>query len=181
MVIVMRTDIGMAEGKMSAQAAHAGKMFLRSRLLAINELFNMEGAIYERITPLTDEQYIWIAGEYKVAVVGIDSEEKLHNVANKARNAGLTVEEVIDNGHTVFEGVKTLTCVAIGPHYPEKFKGITNRLRLLKFEEEVEDSSMKYYSNLETRCLVPPQGWFCTRKKGHEGPCAARDYSTLPE
>ena len=22
-------------------------------------------------------------------------------------------------------------------------------------------------------CLVPPQGWFCTRARGHYGPCAA--------
>lgn len=23
------------------------------------------------------------------------------------------------------------------------------------------------------RCKLPPAGWYCTRKKGHEGPCAA--------
>ena len=22
-------------------------------------------------------------------------------------------------------------------------------------------------------CTVPPEGWYCTRQKGHEGPCAA--------
>ena len=22
-------------------------------------------------------------------------------------------------------------------------------------------------------CQVPPEGWFCTRESGHEGPCAA--------
>ena len=25
----------------------------------------------------------------------------------------------------------------------------------------------------ENPCEVPPEGWFCTRKKGHDGPCAA--------
>lgn len=24
------------------------------------------------------------------------------------------------------------------------------------------------------KCNVPPQGWWCSREKGHEGPCAAR-------
>lgn len=23
-------------------------------------------------------------------------------------------------------------------------------------------------------CLLPPEGWFCSRQGGHEGPCAAR-------
>lgn len=22
-------------------------------------------------------------------------------------------------------------------------------------------------------CKIPPKGWFCTREKGHDGPCAA--------
>lgn len=23
-------------------------------------------------------------------------------------------------------------------------------------------------------CTVPPRGWWCSRRKGHDGPCAAR-------
>jgi hypothetical protein len=26
----------------------------------------------------------------------------------------------------------------------------------------------------DARCTVPPAGWECTRRKGHDGPCAAR-------
>lgn len=26
-------------------------------------------------------------------------------------------------------------------------------------------------------CRVPPEGWWCSREKGHEGPCAARPTS----
>lgn len=25
----------------------------------------------------------------------------------------------------------------------------------------------------EDECIIPPEGWNCTRKSGHEGPCAA--------
>ncbi len=25
----------------------------------------------------------------------------------------------------------------------------------------------------EIPCTIPPKGWHCTRKRGHEGPCAA--------
>lgn len=27
-------------------------------------------------------------------------------------------------------------------------------------------------------CTIPPAGWYCTRNKGHDGPCAAREIST---
>lgn len=26
----------------------------------------------------------------------------------------------------------------------------------------------------ERVCTVPPEGWWCSREKGHDGPCAAR-------
>lgn len=26
-------------------------------------------------------------------------------------------------------------------------------------------------------CTIPPEGWFCTRTAGHEGPCAAHQHS----
>lgn len=25
-------------------------------------------------------------------------------------------------------------------------------------------------------CTVPPEGWYCTRQAGHEGPCAAHKW-----
>lgn len=28
---------------------------------------------------------------------------------------------------------------------------------------------------IDGTCQVPPEGWFCTREPGHEGPCAARE------
>jgi hypothetical protein len=28
---------------------------------------------------------------------------------------------------------------------------------------------------MKDACTVPPAGWFCTRTKGHDGPCAARE------
>lgn len=26
---------------------------------------------------------------------------------------------------------------------------------------------------MSRRCEVPPEGWYCTRRPGHDGPCAA--------
>lgn len=28
-------------------------------------------------------------------------------------------------------------------------------------------------------CDIPPPGWYCTRERGHEGPCAARRQSMI--
>lgn len=28
-------------------------------------------------------------------------------------------------------------------------------------------------SEQNVSCDLPPEGWYCTREKGHEGPCAA--------
>ena len=30
-----------------------------------------------------------------------------------------------------------------------------------------------------SRCSVPPNGWWCSRAPGHEGPCAARPTVTM--
>lgn len=31
-------------------------------------------------------------------------------------------------------------------------------------------------------CFIPPPGWYCTRKNGHEGPCAAKpDFTPNPK
>jgi hypothetical protein len=29
------------------------------------------------------------------------------------------------------------------------------------------------------RCDVPPEGWWCSREKGHDGPCAAREVEPM--
>lgn len=31
------------------------------------------------------------------------------------------------------------------------------------------------------RCTIPPAGWYCTRPKGHEGPCAAAQKEVIEE
>lgn len=32
-------------------------------------------------------------------------------------------------------------------------------------------------AKVEQRCNVPPEGWYCTREPGHDGPCAAKPTS----
>jgi peptidyl-tRNA hydrolase len=51
--------------------------------------------------------------------------------SKKALEAGLMSYLIEDNGATEFGGIKTATCVAIGPHYDERFEEITDNLPLL--------------------------------------------------
>ena len=50
----------------------------------------------------------------------------------KAKEMGLPCSLIEDNGHTVFNGVKTKTTVAIGPASSDDIDKITKRFRLMK-------------------------------------------------
>lgn len=34
--------------------------------------------------------------------------------------------------------------------------------------------------NAINKCTIPPPGWYCTRKAGHDGPCAAVPINRFP-
>lgn len=133
MVIVMRTDLNMRKGKMAAQAGHAASMFLVSLTHLIPTVTEGKNtfALGNRGIDLTEEQGEWLRGSYAKICVGINSEEELLALHEKAKEQGLTSYRVLDNGHTEFGGVQTHTCIAIGPHYPERFQGLTDHLKLL--------------------------------------------------
>jgi PTH2 family peptidyl-tRNA hydrolase len=55
----------------------------------------------------------------------------LIDLHQKALDSGLISHLIEDNGATEFNGIKTLTCCAIGPHFDERFEGVTDHLPLL--------------------------------------------------
>lgn len=121
-VIVMRTDLKMRKGKMIAQGAHAAIKWLTDKL---------KSDTYEYGLRLTQEQDEWVNGSFTKICVQVSSEQELLDTIQKAKDAGLHVKEIIDNGDTEFKGVKTLTCCAIGPDYSSKIDPITRKLPLL--------------------------------------------------
>ena len=108
----MRTDLGMPVGKMIAQGAHASMK-----------------AIIEN--PESHSVKEWLSDDFTKIAVGVGSEEELHEIIKKAQNAGLITALITDNGRTVFNGVKTNTCAAIGPASREDLVGITGHLKLI--------------------------------------------------
>lgn len=121
-VIVIRRDLKMRRGKEISQGAHASMIWLIERLKTIrpydmNELFSTE-------------ETEWMDGLFTKVTVQIDSEKELLDVYNKAKEQGLTAHYVTDVGKTEFDGVPTITALAIGPNESEKIDLVTKELKL---------------------------------------------------
>lgn len=132
-VIVIRKDLNMRKGKMASAAAHASmKIFFD---MMIDDwgycdpdpdfiLILPEGEIKEEIKN-------WINGLFIKIVCGCDSLKELEELYNKAKNANLPCSKITDVGLTEFNGVSTVTAIAIGPAASYKIDNITSNLKLL--------------------------------------------------
>ena len=111
-----------------AQASHAS-------MAVILDMMDCEyNELYERwhlTIPVGSALDVWLNGSFKKICVGIDSETALEALYEEVKAFGLPVSKIVDNGLTEFNGEKTLTCIAIGPEYPEKIDPFTKDLKLL--------------------------------------------------
>ena len=132
-VIVIRKDLNMRKGKMCAQASHASMAFLTKSLnIRPCSVFIVGDSKWSSAKINVSEETIsWLDNSFRKIVCYVNSEEELEAVHNKALDAGLISHLIEDNGATEFNGVKTKTCCAIGPHWDDKFTGITDHLLLL--------------------------------------------------
>ncbi len=127
-VIVMRTDLNMRKGKMAAQASHA------SMAVILDMMESEYTELYERrklTIPEGSALSAWLNGPFKKICVGIDSESALEALYEDVLAFGIPVAKIVDSGLTEFGGVPTLTCIAIGPDYPERIDPFTKELKLL--------------------------------------------------
>ncbi len=114
-VLVMRRDIDMSLGKQIAQGSHA----------SLGAYFKSQ-----EMDPVSQAAIEWRENRFTKVVVGVKSLIKLRNVYEAAQAAGLPCVLIKDAGFTEF-AEPTITCVGIGPAYPEEFIGVTDKLRLL--------------------------------------------------
>lgn len=121
MVIVMRTDLNMRKGKMVAQGSHAACAVLAERI----KLLEAGDA--------PEDPYLkgWLAESFTKICVGVESEEELLDVLDKASKHGLNTKLITDNGLTEFRGEPTRTCASIGPAPSSEIDKITGGLKLL--------------------------------------------------
>ena len=111
-MIVIRKDLNMRRGKEIAQGAHAS---LKATLENLDD-------------PRVKK---WLGEAFTKIAVSVDSEQQLIDLFEEAKRLGLICAEIIDNGDTEFSGVKTRTCIAIGPDEPAIINSVTGKLKLL--------------------------------------------------
>ena len=131
-VIVIRKDLNMRKGKMCAQASHASMAFLTRKSwisCPSNNTYWFCGPQLQ--LDFARELEDWLNNSFRKICVSVNSKEELYELYSQALDKGLVAHLIVDNGATEFNGVATATCVAIGPHFDEKFEGITNHLPLL--------------------------------------------------
>ncbi len=107
--IVARADLGMGEGKLAAQVAHAS-------LMAYEDADR--GAASE-----------WKGSGQKKVVLQADGESQLFELADKAEREGLPHAVVRDAGHTQLEP-GTASALAVGPARDDLVDKVTGDLSL---------------------------------------------------
>jgi PTH2 family peptidyl-tRNA hydrolase len=113
LVVCVRTDLDMGQGKLAAQVGHA----------SVTAALDAESADAKTFQAWKRE------GQAKV-VVGVGSVDELEQVERDARDAGLRVTTVTDAGRTQLDP-GTTTCLAVGPDEAGKLDPVTGHLSLL--------------------------------------------------
>lgn len=126
--IVIRKDLKMRRGKECAQAAHASMAWLTRRLTA--EDHGSFGGAYLYSILLSKAEEAWVKGAFAKITLQVETEQELRELYNRAKDAGLEAQLIIDSGRTEFNGIPTATAVAIGPDEAEKIDKITGDLKL---------------------------------------------------
>ena len=121
-VIVMRKDLNMRKGKLIAQGAHAS-------MGAILSLCKQDGD--KLVLEMDERTKPWLTGRFKKICVYVNSEQELLDIYNKAKELGLISSLIKDAGLTEFNGVATLTAVAVGPDREDRVDVVTKHLPLL--------------------------------------------------
>lgn len=133
-VIIIRKDLHMRMGKVAVQVAHASmKVILdwmenKDLIMGNGKVVGFEKKlIFLKGSPL--EQ--WLNGVFKKVCVYVNSEDELIKIYGSAIEKGIMCSLIEDVGLTEFHGIKTKTCVAIGPDYSDRIDEITGNLPLL--------------------------------------------------
>ena len=124
----------MRMGKVAVQVAHASmKVILdwmenKDLIMGNGKVVGFEKKlIFLKGSPL--EQ--WLNGVFKKVCVYVNSEDELIKIYGSAIEKGIMCSLIEDVGLTEFHGIKTKTCVAIGPDYSDRIDEITGNLPLL--------------------------------------------------
>ena len=109
-VILVRNDLKLPKGKLSAQVAHGSLEAAMKSSRRVVEEWRSEGG--------------------KKVVLRVESIEELRQFEALARKEKLVSALITDAGHTTIPS-GTVTCLGIGPDKEEKIDNVTGKLRIL--------------------------------------------------
>ena len=135
-VIVIRRDLKMRRGKEIAQGSHASLAFLTRKQVyqkIDNSGFPIEipSSYYANSScVLSEAEYHWLNSSFAKITLQVPDLESLMDLHGKAQGLGLESHLITDAGRTEFDGVPTVTCLAIGPDWCDKIDEVTKTLKL---------------------------------------------------
>ncbi|MEK6946217.1 MAG: peptidyl-tRNA hydrolase Pth2 [Nanoarchaeota archaeon] len=109
-VILVREDLNLPKGKLSAQVAHA----------AVDASSKSDKKTVD----------LWKKGGGKKVVLKVNDEKELFKYKQMAEDSGLKTALIQDAGHTVVEP-GTITCLGIGPDEEDKIDRVTGKLKMM--------------------------------------------------
>ena len=134
-VIVVRKDLHMKKGKLAAQVAHASLgaiISVMSREDVVDGCDNLDYSVDYLLSVHEDSPIEhWLMNSFKKVVLEVESEDELLAIYDKVKDTQIPSSLITDSGFTVFHGVPTNTCVAIGPAREEDIDAITGHLKLM--------------------------------------------------
>lgn len=124
-VIIARKDLNMSPGKLASQVAHAslGALLSEIRDTRTGTTFTLKEK---------SAAYTWLNEDFTKVVLQVNSEEELLELYRIAKSKGMPCALIADDGKTEFDGVKTITCLGIGPDFNIEIDKITGNLKLYK-------------------------------------------------
>lgn len=121
-VILVRKDLNMSTGKISAQVAHASMgVFFR-------KMKNIPGGKFLKMTRFEKS---WIEGRFTKIVKGVKNESQLLSIREKAIKSNIDFCLIKDAALTELDE-PSYTAIALGPDDFSKIQSITKRYQLLK-------------------------------------------------
>ena len=128
-VIVIRKDLKCRRGKEISQGSHASMAFLTKHFLERPDIMFKLSYDGTMINLKTVEKE-WLTSSFRKITCSVDSLEELLELDKKAKELGIESNLITDSGFTEFNGVPTITCLALGPDYDEVLDPVTSQLKL---------------------------------------------------
>lgn len=137
-VIVIRKDLNMRKGKMVSQGAHAslGALLQCFDKDEIKKKIDNKEIIsgYDYRLLFEPETYFdkWLNGLFTKICLYVESEKELTDLYNQIKKeSNIPCVMIEDSGLTEFHGIKTKTCIGIGPYWSKEIDKFTKDLKLL--------------------------------------------------